>query len=113
MWRWIGGIVGVVVVVLIGTCYAGYRKIAGGGNTVQVTLALPLDHTFALLTTRDSLLTWLPAGTTVMPATRQTLQPGDTIRVAGPSRGGASDRATALWIVREVKAPTLFAIEGI
>ena len=114
MWRWIGGIVAVAILALVGTCYAGYRRLTGGGNTVVEVVPESRARMFALLTDRDSLLGWLPEGTTISPERHGALQAGDTIRVAQPSRGGgASGRAIQLWVVREVKAPDVLGIEGI
>ena len=114
MWRWIAGLVGIVVLALVGTCYAGYRRLTTGGNTVVELLPENRAHMFTLLTDRDSLLEWLPDGTTIHPEHHGVLQAGDTIRVAAPARaGGASGRAAQLWIVRDVKAPDVLAVEAI
>jgi hypothetical protein len=114
MWRWILGIVTFIVLALIGTCYAGYRRITSGGNTVTATVPGDPSRVFRQLTDRDSLLAWMSEGTTVMPAQHGTLQAGDTIRVALPTRANApSGRSMQLWVVREVKAPTVLAVEGI
>lgn len=115
MLKWILGIVALIVVVLFATCYAGYRRIAGDGNT-PVTVTMPADsaRTFALFTNRDSLLAWLPAGTSIMPANHGPLRAGDTVRVAAPTRGETpSARAMQLWVVREVKPSGVLVIEAI
>src|SRR5262249_33652243 len=106
MWRWIFAVIGIVILALAGTCYAGYRRITSGDNVV--TTAVPVDATraFALLTDRDSLLEWLPEGTTLSPARHGQLQVGDTLRVTAPTRRNVSTgRASQLWIVRDVKVP--------
>jgi hypothetical protein len=114
MWRWIGGIVAIAILALMGTCYAGYRRITSGGDTVDAMLSTSPAKTFSLLTDRDSLLAWLSAGTTIMPEHHGPVRGGDTIRVASPARAGASSgRAMQLWIVREVKAPDVFVIDAL
>jgi hypothetical protein len=114
MWRWILGIVAFVILALVGTCYAGYRRITGGGNTVVTLVAGNVPHAFTLLTDRDSLLTWMAEGTTITPAGHGALRAGDTIRVAGPARGAASGaRTLQVWIVRDVKAPDVVAVEAL
>ncbi|MGH7618826.1 MAG: hypothetical protein ACREPM_16525 [Gemmatimonadaceae bacterium] len=114
MWRWILGILAVVILALVGTCYAGYRRLTTGGTSVAATVPGDPAHVFTLLTNRDSLLDWLPAGTTAMPERHGTFQPGDTIRVAMPTRTSIpAGRSMQLWIVREVKSPDVFAIEAI
>lgn len=114
MWKWIAGILAFVLVALIGTCYAGYRRLTSGGSDVAQALPGSVSHNFTMLTDRDSLLDWLPDGTTATPEHHGSLKPGDTVRVAAATRRqGASGRAAQLWIVREVKAPDVFAIEAI
>lgn len=114
MWRWILGIVAFLVLGLIGTCYAGFHRLTNGGNVVVATAPDTPARTFTLLTDRDSLLEWLPEGTTIMPEHHGVLRAGDTIRVAAPTRsGGTSGRAIQLWIVREIKPPDVFAIEAL
>src|SRR6185436_18324022 len=87
MWRWIVGILMLIVVALMVTCYAGYRRLTGGGDAVGTWIRADSARVFALLTDRDSILEWLPVGTTVMPAGRGQLRPGDSVRVAAPTRG--------------------------
>lgn len=114
MWRWILGIVAFVILALVGTCYAGYRRITSGGNTVVTLVAGNVPHAFTLLADRDSVLTWMAEGTTITPAGHGALRAGDTIRVAAPTRGAApSGRTLQMWIVREVKAPDVVAVEAL
>jgi hypothetical protein len=114
MWRWILGIVAFVILALVGTCYAGYRRITGGGNTVVAMVPGDPSRTFTLLTDRDSLLEWMPEGTTAMPERHGPLRVGDTIRVAAPTRSNApSGRALQLWVIREVRPPNALVVEAI
>jgi hypothetical protein len=114
MWRWILIVIAVVILALAGTCYAGYRRIAGGDNVVTTAVPVDASRAFTLLTDRDSLLEWLPEGTTLSPARHGRLQAGDTLRVAAPTRRNVSTgRASQLWIVRDVNAPSVLAVEGI
>jgi hypothetical protein len=114
MWRWVLGIIAFVILALMGTCYAGYRRITSGGNTVVATVPGSPARTFTMLTNRDSLLDWMPEGTTAKPEHHGALQVGDTVRVAATTRRqGASGRAVQVWIVREVKVPDIFAIEAL
>jgi hypothetical protein len=114
MWRWILGIIAFVILALVGTCYAGYRRITSSDNVVNVAVPVDPAHAFVLLTDRDSLLEWLPEGTTATPAGHGSLRAGDTIRVAAATRRNVSSRrAMQMWVVREVKAPTVLAVDGI
>ena len=38
MWKWILGILAVIILALFGTCYAGYRRVTSGGDTVSVVV---------------------------------------------------------------------------
>lgn len=114
MWRWILGIVAVVILALVATCYAGYRRITSGGDTVASTVAGDPTRVFRLLTDSDSLLDWLPEGSTARPERHGIVQPGDTIRVAAPVRRETSTgQAMQVWIVREVKLPDVLAVDAI
>ena len=50
MWRWIAIILVVIVVALAGTCYVGYRRLTGGGDTVVTTVPGTPARTFERLT---------------------------------------------------------------
>jgi len=114
MWRWIAIILIAVIVVLAGTCYAGYRRLTGGGDTIVTMVPGTPARTFARLTDRDSLRAWMPEGTTMSPEGRGSLRVGDTIRVALPTRRETpTGRAFQVWIVRELKPPEVVAVEGI
>ena len=113
MWRWILGIMSVIILAVAGTCYVGFRRITAGGDTVVTTVPGAPTRVFTLLTDRDSLLAWLPEGSAATPERHGALQAGDTVRVAAQTRSGApAGRAVEVWIVRHVKAPDVLAIDA-
>lgn len=91
-----------------------HRRLTGGGDTIVTLVPGTPARTFSRLTDRDSLREWMPEGTTTSPDGHGPLRVGDTIRVAMPTRRETpSGRALQMWIVREVKAPEVLAVEGI
>lgn len=114
MWRWIAIILIVIVVALAGTCYVGYRRLTAGGDTVVTMVPGTPARAFMRLTDRDSLRQWMPEGTTTSPEGHGALVVGDTIRVALPTRRETpTGRSVQVWVVREVMAPEILAVEGI
>jgi hypothetical protein len=114
MWKWIVIALLAIIVLLGGTCYAGYRRVAGGGNVVQVAMAATQDRVFAALTHPDSLAVWMPPATMIASTGKGAFQPGDTIRIAPPSIAEDANRRNGeVWVVREVHAPTLLVVDGV
>lgn len=108
MWKWILGSILVLFVLLAGTCYFGYRKLASGGNTASVTIAGSVDRIFAALASPDSISQWMGSGTVTGPLGHGMLAPGDTLRLTNSDRRG--NRTNSMWIVREVSAPSLLVM---
>jgi uncharacterized protein YndB with AHSA1/START domain len=114
MWKWILGVVLVIVIALAGTCFAGYQKLTAGSDTLAVTIRGSRDRVFRLLTTPDSMVTWMNPASTVTPLGKGELKLGDTLRVSTPiGSGNPPRRQTRLWVVRELVAPTTFVLDGI
>lgn len=114
MWKWIAAIVAFVILALVGTCYAGYRKLANTGDTVVVTMPGSADRVFTMLSDRDSLTAWLPSGAELMPNDHGALRTGDTIRISTPGApGDPSKRQRQVWVVREIVPPTTLGFDGI
>jgi hypothetical protein len=114
MWKWIGAIMVLVILALMGTCYLGYRKLAKAGDTVAATAFGPPAHVFSLLADRDSIAAWLPVGAELTPAGHGPVAPGDTLRISTPGApGDSSKRLRQVWVVREVNPPATLAVDGI
>ena len=114
MWKWIVGVLLVIVIAIAGTCFAGYQKLTAGGDTLAVTIKGNRDRVFRLLTTPDSMNAWMNPVGTVTPAGKAELRPGDTLRVSSAIGSGSSGRTqTRLWVVRELVAPTTFVVDAI
>lgn len=104
MWRWILGIFAAIVLLLVGTCWFGYRKIAGGGNTATVTVAASPELVWSYFTEPDSILVRQDSNSTVVISSDSTLQVGDSIRMEG-SAGSTS--SSMIWVLDRIEAPRL------
>jgi|CXWL01.1.fsa_nt_gi uncharacterized protein YndB with AHSA1/START domain len=116
MLKWILGILAVIIIVVAGTCYYGYKQLTGGGNSVSVTMAGSPERIFAAIATPDSMALWMTSSQIEGPFGRGLLVPGDTLRLRRPTMPGDSTREikssfTGDWVVREVNAPTLMVME--
>jgi uncharacterized protein YndB with AHSA1/START domain len=107
MLKWILGIVAVLVVGLMGTCWYGYNKLTSGGSTATVTIAAAPERAWTYFTNPDSFRVWQDSNTVVTFSTDSLLAVGDTVWLE--SRGG-SDNATRqrmMWALERVEAPRL------
>lgn len=84
MWKWIAGGVFVVVVVLAGTCYYGYRKLTEGGGAAVVMIGAAPERVYASIADPDSLSTWVDVGSTVTSSRHGLLEVGDSFTIVRP-----------------------------
>ena len=82
MWKWIVGILLVIIVLIGGTCYRMYRKVIGAGDTAQVMVHASAEHVFSALIDADSMVAWLGSGSTVGPTGRGALKAGDSLTIS-------------------------------
>jgi uncharacterized protein YndB with AHSA1/START domain len=115
MIKWILGILAVIILVVAGTCFYGYKQITGGGNSATVTMAGTPERIFAALATADSMALWMTDSKIEGPFGKGLLAPGDTLRSRGSAKSDSMPNVTTSfngdWIVREVNAPTLLVME--
>lgn len=113
MLRWILIGLGLIALAITGTCFYGYKKLTGGGDTVVVTMAATPERVFATLATPDSMARWMTASRLESPTGGAMLAVGDTLRFRSITLKDDSSGTTVTgdWIVREVNAPTLLVME--
>lgn len=113
MIRWILIGIGVLALAVGGTCFYGYKKLTGGGDTVVITMAGTPERVFATLATPDSMALWMTSSRLESPTGGALLAVGDTLRFRSISVQGDSSgtSVTGDWIVREVNVPTLLVME--
>jgi uncharacterized protein YndB with AHSA1/START domain len=111
--RWILIGIGLIALAVTGTCFYGYKKLTGGGDTVIVTMAGTPERVFATLATPDSMALWMTTSRLESPTGGALLAVGDTLRFRSITIQGDSSGTTVTgdWIVREVNAPTLLVTE--
>ena len=98
MWKWIGGVLFLIVVCLVGAMWAGYRKLAAGGDVAAVTIAGSSERVFAALANHDSLPSWYVLKGQPAPMGHGPLAPGDSLPAQTPQVGSRASR----WVADEV-----------
>lgn len=104
MWKWIGGILLLVIVLVMGAAWWGYQKVASSfspDGSVRVAIAATPARVFTSLSDADSAATWMAGGSTVFTGKHGTFVPGDSIRIEMRSVGGMRGRPVT-WKVAEV-----------
>jgi uncharacterized protein YndB with AHSA1/START domain len=109
MWKWIVGALLVLVVALAATCYIGYRKLTGGGDSATVAVAASADRVWASLADPDSMSIWMAAGSTVTASRHGIVAAGDTLHVR--STAGGSRQQNFTWTVSELTPGRLLVLQ--
>lgn len=102
MWKWIGGILLALIVLVMGAAWWGYQKVASSfspDGTVRVAIAATPARVFASLSDADSAATWMAGGSTVTTGKHGPFVPGDSIRVEVRAVGGGRP---VTWTVTDV-----------
>jgi uncharacterized protein YndB with AHSA1/START domain len=102
MWKWIGGILLVLIVCVMGLAWWGFRKVADTfepDGSVRVSIAATPARVFASLSDADSAATWMASGSKVTVGRHGPFVPGDPIRVEVRSIGTGRP---VTWTVTEV-----------
>ncbi len=106
MLKWILGILGVLALLLAGTCWYGYRELTSGGDTARVAIVAAPERVWQHLVDLDSLRAWQDSAATVTSTGGAVLAVGDTVRIETSLRGrpvGAEQRMH--WVVARVDSP--------
>lgn len=109
MWKWIVGGAAVIVVLLIGTCWYGYKKLTAGGDSVTVAIAAAPDRVFASLSNPDSMALWMGDRSKVIAPHHGMLSVGDTLHIQTGAPGRSAQQY--IWIVNAVTPGQLLALE--
>ena len=116
MWKWIVGVLLLLVLLAGGTCYRVYRKVVGAGDSARITVAATPEHVFDALADVDSMVAWGGAGFSAAPTGRGRLAPGDSVRmIQVVPRAGEAEGVTdsSLWVVRAVDASVRIIMDRI
>jgi hypothetical protein len=104
MLKWILGIVLVLIVAVMGTCWYGYTKITSGGGIATVTVATTPGRAWNYFTMPDSVRVWQDSGSTVTFSTDSVLAAGDTLWLESRSPGSASTQRMR-WTLEHMDIP--------
>ena len=113
MWKWLGGCLLVVLVLIVGAMVFAYRTMKeslGPDGSATVTIGATPARVFASLAHGDSLATWMAQGNTVLTSRHGPLVPGDTLRIEARTGFGAPEQRMT-WIVKEVVPERLLVLE--
>lgn len=99
----LGWIFLVVVVVVAGFIWWGYRAVTGSGDTASVNVAISADRAWTMISVPESLALYVESNTTVSSNTTGPLAVGDTLRIRTVRPTGGEDGYT--WVVSAVEAP--------
>lgn len=111
MWKWILGILTVLIIVVVGGAYLGYKKVTAAGDTLTMTIAGTPERIFASLATPDSMAAWVASAKVMRPIGKGMLVAGDTLVLDDPGRQIGGTKQNMDWIVREISAPNLLVLE--
>jgi len=114
MWKWLGGCLVVVVVVIAIGLWTGYRKLSqfsGPNRPETVAIAAPVPRVFASIANADSLSSWMAERMGVRAGHRGMLVPGDTIQVGANMRFNIGKSEAMKWVVSDVKPDQTLALE--
>jgi uncharacterized protein YndB with AHSA1/START domain len=110
MWKWILGGLLVVVLIVAGAAWYGYKKLTAGGDSASVAIAASPERVFASLSDPDSMEQWMEAGTVVTATHHGTMEVGDTVHVEEHT-GRGSHTQEYTWTVSAVVPNRLLALE--
>jgi uncharacterized protein YndB with AHSA1/START domain len=108
MWKWIGGIVALVVVCLVGAMWAGYHKLTAAGDVANVVIAGSPDRVFAALANHDSLANWWIIKGSPAPMGHGPLAVGDSLPAQTPR--AESRQRLSNWVVDQVTPGKLLVL---
>lgn len=115
MWKWLGGCLLVVIVVIVIALMWGIRTMKESlspDGSAAVTIAATPARVFATLNHGDSAATWMADGSTVLTSRHGPLVPGDTLRIELSTRVPMPNpRQAMIWRVKEVVPGQLMAFE--
>jgi hypothetical protein len=112
MWKWLGGCLVVLVVLIVAGSWWGYNAMKDNlspDGTERIMIGASPSRVFASLANGDSVLKWMAEGNSVSTSRRGPLAVGDSLRVGLRTTFGMPTRST-IWEVTEVRPDTLLAL---
>ena len=110
MWKWILGILAIIIALVVWRAVAAYKSFTAGGNQTSIVIAAPPVRVFASLANADSLSTYLVESGAATTTRTGPLQVGDKIHVESRSTRGS--RTTSFdWTVLQIRPAELLVME--
>ena len=113
MWKWLGGCLLLIIVLIAGAMIWGYRTMKESlspDGSASVTIAATPARVFATIGHADSAATWMAQGSTILTSRHGPLAPGDSLRIETNTRLPAP-KQTMIWRVKEVVPDQLLVLE--
>lgn len=108
MLKWILIVILGVVVLGIGTCYVGYKKLTEGGDTAVVTIATDVDRAWRYLSDADSMAVWQDETVRVWQSSDSAgLAVGDSMWNGRVRESGDGVTRDMDWSLVRMNAPTV------
>ena len=104
MWKWLGGCLLIVIVLIAGGTWWGFQKMQNSiapDGSVRVMIAAPSPRVFELLSNADSIGGWMAGGNAVFTNKHGTFIPGDSIRIGMRMRVGPRNEDMT-WRITQV-----------
>lgn len=106
MLKWILGAVAALALILLGTCWYGYKQFTKGGDTAEVAIMASPERIWAYLTIPDSIRSWQDSSVTMTATSDSVLAVGDSLMLESVSqRSGTGPRHRLTWVVTRMNAP--------
>lgn len=106
MLKWILGIILLLVVVVVGTCWYGYSKLTGAGQTASVIVATTPDRVWRYYTMPDSFRVWQDSSSRVTFSTDSAnLAVGDTVWLESQMRTPTGSTSRMTWVLEQMDMP--------
>lgn len=107
MLKWILIIISVLMLVVIGTCWYGYRKMTEGGDTASITIATSTERIWRYLTIPDSFAVWQDSTAVLSFSNDTLLSLGDTVRMGTGGQAAVTQQKRMVWVMERIEEPSL------
>lgn len=111
--KWIGGCLGIGILLVLGVCWFGYKQMKNfaGEGTPTVVIHAPAKRVFGFLANADSLTEWRNEGLGIRSARKGLLHAGDTVVMQARGAIGNRIASRVVWVVRDVQPNKVVVME--
>ncbi|HRP08080.1 MAG TPA: SRPBCC family protein [Gemmatimonadales bacterium] len=109
MLKWILIIIVLMMLVVMGTCWYGYRKMTEGGDTASITIATTPDRIWRYLTIPDSFAVWQDSTAVLGFSDDSLLSVGDSVRMGSGGQASLTQQKRMVWVMERALEPSVIA----